>query len=147
MNIDRIFLDANILFSATYGSPGLNRLWELAGEKDCLLFASNYVVEEARRNLPDSEQIRRLEAYLSKIEIVPDVDPTIPCPIDLPEKDRPVLLTAISIKADYLLTGDRIHFGRYFGKIVSGVRICPPRDYLAKSLRKRSKRKKDISAT
>jgi len=107
MNIDRIFLDANILFSATYGSPGLIRLWELAGEKDCLLFASNYVVEEARRNLPDSEQIRRLEAYLSKIEIVPDVDPTIPCPIELPEKDRPVLLAAISIKANYLLTGER----------------------------------------
>jgi len=147
MSVDRIFLDANILFSAAYGSPGLNSLWELAGEKDCLLFASNYVVEETRHNLVDSEQIRRLEAYLSKIEIVPDVDPTIPCPIELPEKDRPVLLTAISIKAGYLLTGDRIHFGRYFGKIVSGVRICPPRDYLAKSLRKRSKRKKDISAT
>jgi len=36
---------------------------------------------------------------------VPDVDPTIPCPIDLPEKDRPVLLTAISIKPVILSQG------------------------------------------
>ncbi len=143
MSADRIFLDANILFSMAYGSPGLNRLWEWAGEKHCHLFASNYVVEEARRNLSDPEQIQRLETYLSRNEIVPDVDPTIPCPIDLPEKDRPVLLTAISIKADYLLTGDQLHFGRYFGKIVSGVRICPPRDYFGQYLRMRSKRKKD----
>lgn len=145
MSVDRIFLGANILFSAAYGSPGLNQLWEWAGEKNCVLFASNYVVEEARRNLPNPEQTQRLETYLSKTEIVPDVDPTIPCSINLPEKDRPVLLTAISIKADYLLTGDRVHFGRYFGKIVSGVRICPPRDYFAKYLRRRSKRKKDNS--
>jgi len=141
MSADRIFLDANILFSAAYGSPGLRQLWESAEKEVCRLFASNYVVEEARRNLTDPEQMKRLEVYLSKIEIVPDVDPTIPCPIDLPEKDRPVLLTAISIKADYLLTGDHLHFGRYFGKIVSGVRICSPRDYFGKYLRMRTKRK------
>lgn len=140
MSADRIFLDANILFSMAYGSPGLNRLWEWAGEKLCRLFASNYVVEEARRNLSGPEQIQKLETYLSRIEIVSDVDPTIPCPIGLPEKDRPVLLTAISIKADYLLTGDQTHFGKYFGKTVSGVRICPPRDYFATCFGKRSKK-------
>lgn len=140
MSTDRIFLDANILFSMAYGSPGLNRLLEWAKEKHCRLFASNYVVEEARRNLPDPEHLRRLESYLSKVEIVADIDPAIPCPINLPEKDRPVLLTAISIKADYLLTGDQLHFGKYFGKTVSGVTICPPRDYFARCLRKRSKK-------
>lgn len=126
MSADRIFLDANILSSMAYGSPGLNRLWERAEEKHCHPLASNYVVEEARRNLSDSEQIQRLENYLSRIEIVATVDATIPCPIDLTEKDRPVLLTAISAKADYLLTGDLLHFGRYFGKTISGVRISPP---------------------
>src|SRR4030042_7196289 len=130
MPVDRIFLDANILFSVAYGSPGLNRLWELARQKRCLLFSSAYVVEEAKRNLFHPDQIKKLEDYLSKIKIVPDVDPTIPCPIELPEKDRPVLLTAISIKADYLLTGDRVHFGRHFGKIVSGGGKCSPRDYV-----------------
>ena len=129
MNIDRIFLDANILFSVAYGSPGLNRLWEFAKKKRCLLFASTYVVEEAKHNLSSSEQIDRLEACLSTVRIIPEVDPQIPCPIELPEKDRPVLLAAISIRANYLGTGDRLHFGKYFGKTVSGVKICRPGDY------------------
>jgi hypothetical protein len=57
------------------------------------------------------------------------LDPHIPCPIDLPEKDRPVFMAAISIQANYFLTGDITHFGEHFGKSVSGVRICRPRDY------------------
>lgn len=136
MNADRIFLDANILFSIAYGSPGLNRLWELAQRKRCVLFASNYVVEEAKRNLFSSEQLRNLDAFLSMVQLVPDVDPNIPCPIKLPEKDRPVLLAAISIKANYLLTGDMIHFGKYFGQTVRGIKICRPRDYLIAQQRK-----------
>jgi predicted nucleic acid-binding protein len=140
MNTDRIFLDANILFSIAYGSPGLNRLWELAQKKGCVLFASHYVVEEAKRNLLSSEQLRNLEAFLSMAQLVPDIDPNIPCPIELPEKDRPVLLAAISIKADYLLTGDRMHFGKYFGETVRGIRICPPRDYLIAAEQRRTKR-------
>ena len=40
MNIDRVFLDANVLFSVAYGSPGLNRLWELAQEGSCVLLSS-----------------------------------------------------------------------------------------------------------
>jgi predicted nucleic acid-binding protein len=131
MTADRIFLDANIFFSIAYGSPGLNRLVELAKRKRCMLFVSDYVIEEARRNLFQPEQLKRLEVFLSKVQIVPEVDPEIPCPIILPEKDRPVLLAAISIKADFLLTGDIIHFGEYFGQVVNGVRICLPRDYLS----------------
>ncbi len=130
--VDRIFLDANILFSIAYGSPGLNRLLNLARKKLCLLFASEYVVKEARRNLHNPDHLKKLEACISKVKIVPEADPEIPCPIDLPEKDRPVLLAAISIKADYLITGDVLHFGKYFGQTVSGVKICRPRDYFQK---------------
>ena len=137
MTIDRIFLDANILFSVACGSPGLNRLWKSARQKRCTLFASNFVVEEARRNLFHPEQMERLEGYLSEVRIVPEVDPTLPCPLDLPEKDRPVLMAAISVKVDYLMTGDSTHFGEYFGQTVNGVKICRPRDYLAKPLRKK----------
>jgi predicted nucleic acid-binding protein len=129
--VDRIFLDANILFSAAYGSPGLSRFWDLARRKESLLFTSSYAAEEARRNLTEPEQLRKLDELLSEMRITPEVDPHIPCPVELPEKDRPVMLAAISIKADYLVTGDAIHFGRYFGRIVNGVRICRPRDYFS----------------
>jgi len=131
MSTDRIFLDANILFSVAYGTPGLTRLGDYAKKSRCLLFASNYVVEEAMRNLSTSEQNKRLRAFLSPVQIVSEVDPLIPCPIDLPEKDRPVLLAAISIKANYLLTGDALHFGKYFGQTIHGVKICCPGDYFS----------------
>jgi predicted nucleic acid-binding protein len=130
MKKERIFLDANILFSLAYGSPGLSLIWSRAQTGKCLLFASEYVIEEAKRNLFEPEQIERLESFLSKIQIAPEIDPHTPCPIDLPEKDRPVLMAAISIKADFLLTGDIIHFGKYYGKTVAGVKIGRPRDYL-----------------
>ena len=131
MSADRIFLDANILFSIAYGSQGLDRLWELVRQKRCLLLGSSYVVEEARRNLFEPEQIKKLEIYLSTVQMVPEVDLTIPCPIDLPEKDRPVFLAAVSARAHYLMTGDTLHFGKYFGRTINGIKICRPRDYFA----------------
>jgi predicted nucleic acid-binding protein len=140
MTIDRIFLDANIFFSIAYGSPGLNRLAEFAKRKYCALFGSEYVIKEARRNLFQREQLRRLEAFLTQVQIAPEVDPRMPGPILLPEKDKPVFLAAISIKADFLLTGDTIHFGKYFGQTVSGVTIYRPRDYM-NLLQRRTKTK------
>jgi uncharacterized protein len=74
----------------------------------------------------------RLEILLSSVQVTPEIDPQLPCPFDLPEKDRPVLLAAIAVRANYLLTGDAIHFGKHFGKKVSGVTICLPRDYLTR---------------
>jgi predicted nucleic acid-binding protein len=130
MKIDRSFLDANILFSAAYGSPGLSRLWDLAHQGKCIILASGYVVEEGRRNLADPEQIKKLDTLLATVQIVAEVDPQVPCPIDLPEKDRPVLLAAISARADFFLTGDVTHFGKFLGKSAGGVKICRPRYYL-----------------
>ncbi len=130
MNKDRIFLDANILFSVAYGSSSLDSLWELSKKGACVLLASGYVIEEAKRNLANPDQLNKLEACLSNVEIVLEVDPRIECPIDLPEKDQPVIMAAISAKANYLLTGDVQHFGKYFGQTIKGVRVRMARDYL-----------------
>jgi predicted nucleic acid-binding protein len=130
MTVDRVFLDANVLFSLAYGSSGLARLWELAKKGKCLLLASHYVIEEARRNLHHPAQLERLENFLADLQIVLEADRRLPCPIELPQKDWPVLMAAIYAKADFLLTGDRQHFGRHFGQTVGGVKICMPRHYL-----------------
>lgn len=135
MKADKLFLDANILFSVAYGSPGLDRLWEIAKKGHCELIASQYVIEEAKRNLNRQEHLAKLSGYLSKVSIVAEADPSIPCPIDLPDKDSPVLMAAIAAKADYLLTGDVTHFGKYFGKTIMGVRICTARDYLLSKMK------------
>jgi predicted nucleic acid-binding protein len=135
MKADKLFLDANILFSVAYGSPGLDRLWKLSKKGHCQLIASQYVIEEARRNLDQQEHLDKLERYLSELTVVAEADPSIPCPIDLPDKDSPVLMAAIAAKADYLLTGDVTHFGKYFGKTIMGVKISTARDYLLSKMK------------
>jgi predicted nucleic acid-binding protein len=135
MKADKLFLDANILFSVSYGSPGLDRLWKFKKNGHCELVASQYVVEEAKRNLDQQEHLEKLSAYLLQLTIVPEADPSIPCPIDLPDKDSPVLMAAIASKADYLLTGDVTHFGKYYGKTIMGVTISTARDYLLSKMK------------
>jgi predicted nucleic acid-binding protein len=38
-------------------------------------------------------------------------------------------MAALSSKADYLVTGDVTHFGKYFGKKIQNLRICTPRGF------------------
>ena len=54
----------------------------------------------------------------------------MPCPIELPDKDRPVLLAAIVNEATHLITGDITHFGPFFHRRVQSVLILPPAGYL-----------------
>ena len=132
--MDRIFLDANVLFSAAYGSPahgsrGFKRLWDLQRDGRCRLLASRYVCEEADRNLSQPEQRDRLQSLLKEVDLVADA-PAVPCPIDVPDKDRPVVSAALQAKATHLLTGDERHFGQHYGSRVDGMEIVRPADYL-----------------
>lgn len=129
--MDRLFLDANVLFSAAYRpDAGVARLWEVSG---AVLVTSSYVVEEARRNLTGKDQRTRLEELLKKMEIgeAMMLPPELRGEIDLPEKDWPVLGGAAAAGATHLITGDLRHFGAYFGKEVLGVQILKPADYLS----------------
>lgn len=128
--MDRVFLDANVLFSAAYGSGGLRRLWDLAAEGACQLCASAYAVEEAARNLDQPGHLARLKDLVAKVTIVPEADPETSCPVSLPPKDIPILMAAIQTRATHLVTGDLRHFGPYLGRIIGGVLIRTPDDYL-----------------
>lgn len=126
----RVFLDANVLFSAAWrADAGLVRLWTL---KNCELLSSRYACEEARRNLPTLEQKQRLGELVAGLRLVPDVTTgSLPAGVVLPEKDRPILLSAIHAKATHLLTGDRQHFGALYGQSVAGVTVLRPADFVA----------------
>jgi len=54
----------------------------------------------------------------------------LPEGVRLPAKDVPILLAAIESNANYLLTGDKDHFGAYFDKRVQGVLILRPAEFL-----------------
>ena len=132
-----VFLDANVLFSAAYRpDSGLRRLWRLSGVR---LITSVYVVEEALRNLDSASQRADLEELLRSVDVVPfaSAERRLPAHLKVAEKDRPILLAAIDAGASYLLTGDSKHFGQYYDRLVSGVRILRPAVYLRR--KKKSK--------
>ena len=127
--MDRVFLDANVLFSAAYRSDaGLVVLWHRAG---AALLTSAYAVDEARRNLSGDDQRRRLEALVRTCELVPSpVAALLPEGLVLPPDDQVIFLAAMAARATHLLTGDRTHFGRYYARAIAGVLILPPSVYL-----------------
>ncbi len=118
----RVFLDANILFSASFEDSHLAEfLVDLRGHVD--LLTSAYAKTEAGRNIA-AKQPGRLaahEEFSLFLELVParlfDLN------VKLVEKDRPILCGAIAGNADFLLTGDKKDFGHLFGKTVQGVKI------------------------
>lgn len=129
--MDRVFLDANVLYSAAYlERSGLARLWTL---DDVELLSSAYAIEEARRNLAIDrrEAVPRLERLTPAVSTV-----AAPQSLKLPEnirldpKDQPILLAAIHGKAGYLLTGDARHFEHLYGKRIKGVQVLRPAQYL-----------------
>ncbi len=126
--MDRLFLDANVLFSAACGSPRIERLWSLQRDGHCRLFVSSYVSDEARRNLqPELKQ--RLQEKLNETLLVPDAPGEI-CPIDVAAKDRAVVAAALAARATHLITGDVRHFRAHYGRTVGGMTILRPTDYL-----------------
>jgi predicted nucleic acid-binding protein len=126
--MDRLFLDANVLFSAAYRSAaGLLQLWKL---QDLTLCSSRYALEEARINLTEEHQRRRLRKLSENVQLFEAAALDLPRGIYLPEKDAPIILAAIAARCSHLLTGDVRHFGRYFGKKIEGVMIVLPGDYL-----------------
>lgn len=127
--MDRLFLDANVLFALAYGAPRLRWLIEQARQGRFRLLVSPYVCEEARRNLPDDEARQRLQELRLTAHCVPEPSLDVPMPVALPEKDIPVLAAAIVSGATHLLTGDFQHFGPYFGRTVLGVTIMTPAQY------------------
>lgn len=131
----RIFLDANVLFSAAYREgAGLMRLWEA---RETEVVTSGYAVEEARRNLETEAARARLASLVQRTSIVAEAPETqLPRSIRLAEKDRPILQAAVAGGATHLITGDRRDFGAFLGKSVAGVRVETPAEFLRKHVKK-----------
>lgn len=129
--MDRLFLDACVVFSAAYNtSSPLRTLWELG---DATLLATDLVIEEARRNLAvlRPERLDDLGRLSGKLEIVVATLTEVPSEAKrLPDKDLPVLLAALAGRATHFLTVDKKHFGSLFGKTVGQVLILSSGEYL-----------------
>lgn len=78
----------------------------------------------------EPSQLRRLLKLAESLEFFEASVSSLPHKINLPEKDLPILHSAITAHATHLITGDFRHFGKYFGKRFEGVLIVAPADYL-----------------
>jgi predicted nucleic acid-binding protein len=127
----RIFLDANILFSAAKSAGAIRQLMALLQAAGHECWIDGYVLDEARRNLaakaPAGSAIP--EALLPRLHLATHQAPDAPLAARLPlvEKDRPVLMAAIAARCAVLITGDRTHFGKLYGKTIHGVAVHSPR--------------------
>lgn len=133
----RIFLDANILFSAARSQGAMRELLHLLQSRGHTLVADEYVVAEALRNLDAKESGQAVKDLLTLLSVVQvsacRVHPSSTYVSWLPPKDQPVLLAAIDLRCDVLVTGDKAHFGGGYGKTYAGVMVCSPAA-LARSL-------------
>ena len=132
----KLFLDANVPFTAAHNPGGKAALViELAGKGCWEVVTSSFAIEEARRNLeakiPDA--VDALGNLMEVVGVVPTVlDET--CPIDLPEKDEPIFLSAIGARCTHLLTGELKDFGRFMNapERTFGVLIQTVAEFLSK---------------
>lgn len=124
----RVFLDANVLFSAAHTpQSGLRELWELP---DTALVTSEYAINEAMRNPDPGPARERLDALLATVERVESPQAFL-LPVQIHDKDAPILAAAAYNGCTHLLTGDKRHFGSLLGHRVEGVLVLRPAQYLA----------------
>jgi len=136
----KLFLDANILFTAAYSAKGVSRaLFGLAENSRCSLLTSAYAAEEARRNLAlkAPNVSAEYEKLLGQITVAREPSATTiarMAALPLVEKDAPVMAAAVECRADVLVTGDRRDFGHLYGRVVEGVLVLNPVETLDKVL-------------
>lgn len=137
----KLFLDANIVFTAAYSGQGVSgSLFRLAESGLCTLMTSAYAVDEAGRNLkvkapatiPEFELLCRLVVLVKE-----PVHITVLRMMQLPlvAKDAPILAAAAEAVADILVTGDRRDFGHLYGKVIEGVVVLTPVEALTMVLK------------
>ena len=137
----KLFLDANVLFTAVYSPGGRARgLFELADASHCSLCTSAFALEEARRNLSMKApaKLSSLGRILPLLTIVPEPSPekvTWAQGLPLPMKDAPIMAAAVVCPADILVTGDRHDFGHLFGQSSERVRVMSPMEALGEVLK------------
>ena len=118
----RVFLDANILFSASFPKAAHREFLDGLGTVSELV-TSQHAVEEARRNITAKRAAHSaaLESFLLKVQSF--AVESFKLDVKLADQDVPILCGAIASDSDFLLTGDKKDFGPLYGKKIQGVKV------------------------
>lgn len=128
----KLFLDANIIFTAAYSPQGASGfLFSIAETGAITLCTSLYALDEAKRNLAlkAADKLSTLGKLFPHLTIVSEPQPekvAWAAHLPLPEKAAPIMAAAVSCKADILVTGDRRDFGSLLGTTSEGVLVLEP---------------------
>jgi len=133
----RVFLDANILFTAAYSPDGLSALLIELGAAGCVtLLTSPLAIAEAERNLEAKRPaaLSTLRGSLAVVRVVREpatADVERLTPPELASKDRPLLGAAIAAQATHFVTGDVADFGRFMDQRTRlPIHVMTPRQFL-----------------
>jgi predicted nucleic acid-binding protein len=129
----RVFLDANVLFSAALGGESFALLWQLGRAGKVSLLTSRACVLEAERNL-ERKRPAALDAFreaLASVALVPEAPERLASAAALVgENDAHVLAAALEARAAVLVTGDMTHFGALMERDDVGLRVRTIRRFL-----------------
>jgi len=129
----RLFLDTSVLLAAAGSARGGSRfVITQANKQGWELVSSDYCEEETRRNLSKvgARAARGWKRVASRVRFV-QASVALDKPLIFPKaKDRPVVITALAVRADWLLTLDEGDFHAKLGREVYGLRIATPGEYL-----------------
>jgi predicted nucleic acid-binding protein len=131
----RVFLDANMLFSGAYSDRNhVLALMAFTKNTPCQWISCDLAVTEAVRNIERKSPLRshHLQQLLAKLRIVDTVF-QMPIPIDIRDKDIPIIASAQFHQCDILLTGDKRDFGQWMNRPqdTGGVRVMMVAELLA----------------
>ena len=127
----RLFLDANVLFSAAKSAGAVRHLLTRLLGTGHEGWIDGFVLAEAQRNLAGKAPagMAVLDELLPQLHQAGTRAPDLALEAELPvpDKDRPVLAAAIRCQCQALVTGDRSHFGSLYGRAFHGVTTHSPR--------------------
>ena len=130
----RLFLDTSVLLAAAGSTGGASRfVVDEAATHGWKLVTADYCAEEVRRNLPKlvpsapNAWRRTIEPLLKIMDVRLALDKALIFP---KAKDRPVVISALAEKCDWLLTLDETDFHGNLGREIYGMRIATPAQFL-----------------
>ncbi len=139
----RAFIDASVLFAASYSSAGASReIIRLAFQGEVQLVISDDVLREAEKNLALKYPIavavlHEVVEALPLDEVVPTAEEVQQAASYTAAKDAPIVAAAKKAGVDYLVSLDRRHLvGIPQVAQRSGLRIVLPEEFLAEIRRR-----------
>lgn len=121
----RVFLDANILFSASNANSNIAKLIDIVWQTHTAV-TCDFAVEEAHRNIKLKRSAWEADFLTLKqrLEVVPTI--TFELAVVIEAKDKPILCSAIDSSCELLVTGDRRHFGHLYDQTFQATTVVSP---------------------